>query len=290
MIALTHIGDPVELLIESILRSSFRLRHCGVIATRRRQVPILTESELQWCRRLYPRLSSISGRAVVPFANLHSSVQRIRHYVFLREPIHRCALEFVRQRRSCSQRTNFEDWIRDPHNRNRQSTQLCGRPDGHAAIETLQNRLSFVGLAGRLHESLVMFARWSEEPQIDIRYRQPLRNANAAREAQRMIADFSTQRMLADANRQDAMLYDYAVNSVFPRQVKAYGATLPADVQTYEAFNLPRSRFPREMASILWREMIYRPLAPWIASCQNSVAVTEATHSQSATDGHRRAA
>ena len=291
MLAFIHIPETVDGSFESILRRSFGVRHCSVLLPNTRRVnPVLSAEELQRTRRVYPWIRSIAGRAVVPYAELQVKFPDLRFYAFLREPIQRCASEFVRIANQMKFEDNlaaFQRWIRQADVRNRQCVQLCGLPDAETAIHRLRKSVEFVGLLERFHESLVMFARWSENPRMDVRYH--LRKQAIESTLQRqLLSNLQTRRLLIEANREDARLYDEVFREIFPRQCESYGEQLDRDVRTFEAFNLPPSRFPGEILSLSLREIVYRPLSRLLMSRRNPKI--HVAKSQSSTRQHRRAA
>ena len=229
--------------------------------------PVLGADELVRCGYLYPRLNSISGTAVVPFADLAEAQTEIRFYTFLREPIERCVTEFVSEcnlRRPNDPLQSFEAWIQRPEVRNRQCRQICGTSLAERAIPGL-HRIEFVGLIERFHESLVLFSRWTNNPRTDIRYhlRKQTRETTLKR---KLLTNLSCRRQLIEANREDVRLYDHVCREVFPLQCDEYGDRLEADVQAFEAFNMPPGRFPREAVALAYRELVYRPLSGMIAA------------------------
>ena len=284
MLAFTHIPETVDGSFESILRRSYGIGHCCVIVPKsRRTRPIFAADELKRTGKIYPWLASVSGRAIVPYGDLPTAFPGIRFYTFLREPIDRCAAEYVRQANrngANAAMEAFAEWVQQPEVRNRQCLQICGVPDADTAIYRLNEQIGFVGLIERFHESLVMFARWTGNPTVDVRYH--LRKQSIESSLKRkLLSNIDSRRLLIEANREDVRLYDEISRNIFPKQCEDYGDQLERDVQTFEAFNVPPSRFPGEILSLAMREAIYRPLASFIVNRHNpAIHATRVTKPQ----------
>lgn len=278
MLAFMHIRKTAGSTIESILRASLGLRHCGVRVRRsRRPYPVLGADEVARCRWIYRRLLSISGHGVVPFTDLAALAPEVRYYTFLREPLERCAAEYQFRLRHGGLNQPFEKWITTNRARNRQVRQFCGSESFEHARQLLQRHVGFVGLVERFHESLVMWAHWCKPVPLDIRYRK--KNVAACNHIKlSLLSNLETRRMLIEANRADLQLYEYACDAIFPRQMRDYGARLSMDVQAFEAFNLPPAAYPRQLPELMVRELLYKPLAPWLSNRADAVAAPLSRH------------
>ncbi len=272
MLAFTHIPESVNGSFESILRRSFGIGHCCIIVPKsRRNRPIFAAGELKRTNRAYPWLASISGPAIVPFGDLPAAFPDMRFYTFLREPIDRCASEFVRQMNTQvgeDALNTFASWIQQPEVRNRQCLQICGVPDASTAIWRLNENIQFVGLIERFHESLVLFARWTGNTRVDVRYHLR-KQAIESNLKKKLLSNIESRRLLIEANREDVRLYDEVSRNIFPRQCEDYGDQLERDVQTFEAFNVPPSRISGEILSLMMREAVYRPLSSILVNRTN---------------------
>ncbi len=255
--------------IESILRASHRSRHCHLtVPSRRRGRPIITAYDFDRTRRIYPELSSLSGAGIVPWSDLASHHPEMRFFTFLRAPLERCASQYQHLVTSRGLRSTFESWIQTPDARNHQVRQLCGQEDAEAAMDVLVASVPFVGLVERFNESLVLLRQWSQDNAIDIRHR-PRNMARDSRIRVQLLRGLSTRRQLLDANREDLKLHALVTSTLYARQVSRYGDRLEMDVEAFEAFNVPRPTFPREIPSMLHRQLIHRPLTRWLTAPQN---------------------
>lgn len=264
MLAFIHIRKTAGSTVDMVLRQSFGAGHCCVRHNRTRAAaPVITAAELKRCRWIYWRMKTVSGHGIVPYSDLHLATSEIRFFTFLRDPLARCASDYQFRVRRGGMQVPFERWIETDIARNQQAKKLAGVEDAAAAIASVNSCISFVGLVGRFDESLVLFRKWSETPQLDIRYR----SKNVAKDAslkRQLLDNPDTRQLLIEANREDQKLYDYVVQRVFPQQIQTYGEDFAADVKKFQATNQPLRVYPRQLLSMLLREAIYKPLAPII--------------------------
>jgi hypothetical protein len=264
VLAFVHIPKTAGSTISAILRQSFRTQHCDVRLGRDFDVFPLSPAVLQRIGWVYRRLHSIAGHGVVPSGDLRRAGFEPRFYTFLRDPVVRCASEYQYLVQRNNLTTRFDQWIETDPVRNRMTKMLGGQENANAAIAVLRQRVEFVGLAERFDESLVLLRHHFPTAALDIRYR----SKNVTRDNQlktRLLNDSQTREKLILANREDCRLYDHVRESIYPEQVRAYGPTLPADVARFQASNVRPLPYPRQLASLLLRELIYKPLAPRLA-------------------------
>jgi hypothetical protein len=207
----------------------------------------------------------------VPHSDLHWAYPDIRFYTFLRDPLARCASEYQYLVHRNNLAVPFSQWIETEPTRNRMTKRLCGRDDVDAALSIIQQRVGFVGLTERFDESLVLLRSWLEDPALDIRYR----SKNVMRDNRikdQLLDRGQTREKLILANQEDLRLYHHVVRHIYPQQVRKYGPTLSVDVERFQAGNVRPRPFPRQLASLLLREMVYKPLAPTLARASRSAA------------------
>jgi hypothetical protein len=267
LFAFVHIPKTAGSTISAILRQSFRTAHCDIRLGKQFDVPPLSLETLRRTRRVYRRLRSIAGHGVLPRGPLHEAREGMQFYTFLRDPLVRCASEYQYLVQRDGLAVSFDQWIRTDPARNRMTKMLCGREDAEAAVSMFrQGTVGFVGLTERFNESLVLLRKWFHEPALDIRYR--AKNVMADNQIKnQLLASPATRGRLLDANREDVILYRHVVQALYPRQMQAYGPTLSSDVGQFEAGNRRPMPYPRQLPSLLLRELIYKPLAPRLACC-----------------------
>ena len=67
--------------------------------------------------------------------------------------------------------------------------------------------------------------------------------------------------MLREVNQEDLKLYRYVVDEHFKAMIKAYDGDLSKAVRQFRASNNPPPVLPRQLGSMLLREIVYKPLA-----------------------------
>jgi hypothetical protein len=235
----------------SILRQSFSGCHCDLVVPRPARA-----KDLRWAMRFYPRLKSIAGHCVVPYADLESAGFRPRYFTFLREPVDRCVshYQFSVQKDGCRQ--PFDRWL--ARHANYQTQVLCGHDDAGRAIELLEKRIGFVGLVERFNESLVLLRRWCGR--LDVRYRS--RNiATDNRLKKDLLANPRTVALIRDHHAADITLYAYAKSIVYPRYVERFGSGLGAAVEELEeSLPGPTILSYKQFVASAKRNMLYKPL------------------------------
>lgn len=265
VIANIHVMKTGGQTMCDILRQSFPGRHCDL------QVKgVATADDLRFARRFYPRLRSIAGHNVVPLSNLAEACDSIQYFAFLRDPVERC-ISHYQYRRNKDETSDFEPWLARFANyqvRFLSRTHTASDPwaiatSADRAIEAIERRVGFVGLQERFDESLVMLQRWVEDPAFDVEYR--ARNvAKKSSIRQQLLGDPRIVELIRAHHVEDTKLYQYVRETVYPRQVAAYGPDLGEDVARLRA-RLPapqRRAVARALASVK-RGLLYKPLARW---------------------------
>jgi hypothetical protein len=263
LVANIHVMKTGGQTMCDILRQSFPGRHCDL------QVKgVATADDLRFARRFYPSLRSIAGHNVVPLSNLGEACDSIRFFAFLRDPVERC-ISHYQYRRNKDETSDFEPWLERFANyqvRFLSRTHTAAdpwaiAPSADLAIEAVEQHVGFIGLQERFDESLVMLRRWVDDPRFDIEYR--ARNVAPKSSVRRqLLGDPRIVELIRAHHVEDEKLYRYVRETVYPRQVAAYGPGLDGDVATLRA-NLPapqRRVVARALAGMK-RGLLYKPLA-----------------------------
>jgi hypothetical protein len=262
--AFIHIPKTAGSTISSILRQSYRTKHCDIRLGNDFAEPVLTASTLRRTRMIHWRLKSIAGHGVVPYSDLETLCPDLRYYTFVREPLSRCASEyqFLVQRDGLT--ASFDEWIASDAARNRITKKLGGTDDSASAIEVLRRRVDYVGVVERFNESLVMWQRWCGDPDLEIRHR-PKNVMRQTSIKDNLLRDPVSHSALLAANQEDLEVYRYVLQEILPKQLSQYGPALEADVRAFQATNRPPRPCPGQLTSLLVRELLYKPLSKRLA-------------------------
>lgn len=268
MLAFVHIDKTAGTTLKYILRQSFGPAHCDVRlwpedphdTVKHPPLRTLTPRDFHRTRWVYPRLKSIAGHPVAAYGPLAEQYGKLRFYTFLREPLARAASHFQHLVGHRGIEVAFDDFIASGSFSNWQTRKLCGSDDPDDAIRILEERVRLVGLVERFDESLLMLQAFSGEPSFDIRYRRQ----NSARNPQlkkNILADSRNRSMLEEVNRSDLIVYRYAVEEIFPRQMRQWGDAIG---DRLEALHRANETFqPREpLLGTVVRDLLYKPLLP----------------------------
>ena len=204
----------------------------------------------------------------MPLSNLAEEAAPIRYFAFLRDPVERC-ISHYQYRRNKDETSDFEPWLERFANYQTRflsrthTTRDAGsiRPNADRAIEAIERHVGFVGLQERFDESLVMLRRWVDDGEFDIEYR--ARNvASKSTIRKQLLGDPRIVALIEAHHEEDAKLYRYVRDVVYPRQVARYGATLEQDLAALRArLPAPQRRVVARVLASIKRGMIYKPLA-----------------------------
>lgn len=263
LVAYVHVMKTGGQTMCDILRQSFPGRHCDLQAK-----GAATSDDLRFARRFYPRLRSIAGHGIVPLGDLASACDSIRYFMFLRDPVERCVSHY-QYRRNKDEASGFEPWL--ARHANYQTRFLCRThetgeawpavADADRAIEAIDRKVGFVGLQERFDESLVLLARWVDDPAFDVAYR--ARNvASASAIRKQILGDPNMVAMIRAHHVEDEKVYRHVRDVVYPRQLALYGPTLASDVAALRVrLPAPQRRTVARALAAVRRGVFYKPLA-----------------------------
>lgn len=266
MIAFAHIQKTAGVTLNWILRRSFGLRHAEVEPWHPRPPEgfyfwVYSADDHRRVQRLCPRLHSIAGHNVKPFSDLQTVRPDIRYFTFLREPAAREASHYQYAVQRLGYRGSLEERLeRDEWRHNLQTRHLAGNDDVDEAIRLLRERCFFVGLTERFDESLVLLRQRAALPRLDIRYRRE-NLAPDNRIAREALTDRRTRELIEEANRQDARLYAYVRDELFPEQIREFGPDLEGQVQALREESDVRRYNLRALASGAMKRLVLQPMA-----------------------------
>jgi len=273
MLAFVHIKKTAGTTLTAILRRNFGTRH---LDTRLHLYEdLFLADDLRRALKLYRRLDCIAGHHVRPFGDLHSLIPKIRYFTFVREPISRLVSDF-QFKLSCLTRRGiqprdtmelFHTWLKGQ--RNLQVRSLAGCEDSDEAIRTIRQQIGFVGQAERFDDSLVMWRRWTQNADLDLRYRSLNKSSSSQAKnkyflREQMDSSEQLRKIVQEANLEDLKLYRWVRDELFPRQIEEYGEQILA-TETDELRRANQELHAWRADSVagrIFRNLLYRPLKP----------------------------
>jgi hypothetical protein len=250
VVAFVHIQKTAGTSMKFILKHSFGLSHCDVNPLNPAPGSPFARADLDFVRRVYPGLRSISGHEIVePTRHLGDAVMP---YTMLRDPVARMISHFqdknVRGRAALA----LDDFLADPAQHDFQVRKIAGGPDLEKAKRLLEARYFFVGLTERFAASLRLFAAVCPYP-VDLRYRRQ-NKAGDDRISRRLRDDEDAMARIRAANRLDEALYDYVAKTLLPARLATAGGADERPLPSYER-TLPPLRF---VLSRVYHRGVYR--------------------------------
>ena len=270
MLAFVHIRKTGGSTVDMILRQSFGAGHCRIrLGKERAANPVAAAAEIRRCRWIYWKMKCLSGHGITPHSDLDSISKQLRFFTFLREPVTRCASDYQFRVVRGGLKQPFHEWVRTAYAGNQQTLKIAGRPDADAAIEILDSKVGFVGLLERFDESLVLLQRWAQPMGLDIRYQAKNVSGNSSIKTQ-LLTDPESLSLLREVNQEDLKLYRYVNEEMYPKRVSSFEGDLASAVEDFQRTNQPPAVYPRQIGSVMLREMIYKPLAPLLRNSENT--------------------
>ena len=264
LLAFIHIEKTAGETIKWILRSTYGLNHCDVSASD--VFKPLYPYQLDRMQKVYPRMDSIAGHPVTPYMDLEKgSCLPLQYFTFLREPVSQCAsyFQYLAITLGIYPSDRFEEWIQTEWPHNMQSKRICGEASAQKAMEMIRQKNIFVGLTERFDES-IFFLKTFVRPGLYLGYHQ--RNIAPSNQlARQLLNDDRTRGLLADAVREDIMLYEWARNEWYPQYAALFAQQIGA---------LPPSSFPFEkqgyhaahvLINRIYRNLVFRPFETFYA-------------------------
>ncbi len=276
MLAFIHMPKAAGTTLANILRRNFGRRHFDTRFFSDR--PVFAAADYRRIRWVYPELKSIAGHGVTGTSDLATVVPDIRHFTFVREPMARLLSQYEfnwnclseDQRKRWTPDAYFEEVILTEF-ANVQSRMLAGDEGADRSIAFLVQSNAFIGMTESYDESLVLFREWTGEADLDIRYRSVNETVSVgdslrSQISQRLANDSALRERANRAVEQDRAVYEFACQR-YQEQKSAYGSSLGLDLDRFLQANQAASRIPDDqLASQLYRNLVYKPLRRWIFS------------------------
>lgn len=258
ILAFCHVPKTGGIAFNQILRQQFGGRHLDAIVrfrpgTRRNQ-KAYTLADLELDRWIYPRLCSIAGHHLSPAADYGELGKRFRWVTILRDPSRRFVSHYVHQVEKMEINEDFETWMSHTRHSNVQVKQLAGSEDVALAIEILRARC-VVGLLEHYEQSMQMFQRSVPELALHVGRVPKVNSAKGRVDARALAQKHAAQ--IRKCNQLDQELYDFALNVMWPEQLKALTRTTVLPAVPAGGAWLDRSRLAWARVK---RNVLYKPL------------------------------
>lgn len=275
MYAFAHIDKTGGSTLKSILRRSFGSRHCDfrVPMSKRHKEGLdhrvtIDIDDLRRLQRVYRHLAGIAGHNVKAHDGLGKQRPDLRFFTFLRDPVARFRSHFL-TRSNSFRREDFDRWASGTWLHNWQARMIAGEPNAEKAIELLSSRIGFVGLTERFDESVLMLGQWLQEPGFRPEYRRLNRHIEHVHPSEIALKQERTQFLYTDAlrsqmlelNAEDLKIYEYAVTTVFPRQIEAYEGCMESDLQAFQQRQQSKKLLAESVWGRIMRNYVYKPLS-----------------------------
>ena len=181
--------------------------------------------------------SSIGGHQLSPFDNYATLFDNPLYVSFVRDPVDRY-LSHVNWR-SRGKVEDLDLFLSNDRTLNAQCMRICGQRKFQPAKQIIESSPYFIGVTESYDESLFILQRILGLRDV------PYQASNVTKPQERRLAsnelDGMTYNRIRDANSEDAMLYDWIVSEVFPRQKACFDWT----DEEFEVFRSSTSGFRR---------------------------------------------
>jgi hypothetical protein len=246
MIVCLHIPKTGGTSFNFVLENNFGMRNCHSNQTNR---STFTQADLNFARKCYPGLRSLTGHNLVDPAQL--KLPNPFYVTILREPVARVISHYQYSVEQGNNKRTFDETLRASENvENLQVKLIAGSRDLDKAKRFLE-QCAFVGLTEKFDLSLHVLGRLSPwKLNLNYQKRVVAKNdtvKNALVREERMLE------LAREYNKLDVELYDFAVNEIFPRLCQKVGVNPVEKVPSYQTYtneetlNYRLSRFYSKM-------------------------------------------
>jgi Sulfotransferase family len=229
MIIFTHVHKTAGTSFRFILENSFGFSHCHTNHTKK---PFFTQADLDFAKKLFPRLRSIAGHNLVDA--LRFSEANPFHMTILREPIARVISNYQASYNWGKNQTTFEESLRTGGEyQNWHVQMMAGSQDLDKAKRFLE-KCDFVGLTEKFDLSLHVLQKLCPY-KLNLNYRRKVVAAdNSIKKS--ILDDHRLMDMAREYNKLDIALYDFAVAEIFPRLCAKAGFSPTDKVPTFDTY------------------------------------------------------
>jgi Sulfotransferase family len=228
MIIFLHIPKTAGSTFQFILENSFGISACHTNHTKKKT---FEQADLDFAKRVFPRLKSIAGHNLIDPLQLSASEPFFM--TFLREPLSRVIsqyYDFINQKKI---NITYEEFLKtNEYVENLHVRLMAGGWDLDKAKRFLE-KCSFVGLTETFDLSLRVFERLSPR-KLNLNYKRRRVTPDYSQE----IRDKRVQmkEMAEKYNKLDLQLYSFAVNEIFPKICAKAGLNPSDRVESYDHY------------------------------------------------------
>jgi len=262
IIAHSHIPKNAGTTVVDLLRRNYGIAHLDAIPRMNAGLLQYTSKELLKDLRHVPFIRSISGHCLYPWENYGEVQSRMVWFTFLRDPVQRFLSEYEFQVVRYGLSGNFWEWKRKYRRDNLQVVYLAGEPDLEAAKQVLETKISAFGLVERFFESLLIIRERLGVTHINLACTRA-RNVSRGNFKKTIIDDYDKYKeAIQECNHLDILLYDYAVNILWKKQILQYSRDLQQDHHNLISKNsrITLKEVINEKSNRLFRNIVYKPL------------------------------
>lgn len=265
MLAFIHVAKTGGQTIETLLESSFGVRHMPAVlrpgaGTERADdadyvIPKYTPEDFRRLKRLCPFLRSVGGHGIALWSDLQE-VEPTRYWALVREPLRRGASHFQYHVGHDQPDLEWRKWVSWPVHHNHQLKMFSPRADAHEAVTAIEKNEVFVGLTEHFDESLLVFKRLFA-PDLNITYRR----TNTARDnrlAQQLLQDPDSRLQLEEMYGDEVPFYEWVAREYYPRFREAYGPGLARDLEEFRRHRDRVNRLNIRLSRLYFR-LVVRP-------------------------------
>lgn len=220
MIIFLHIPKTAGSSFQFILENSFGISACHTNHARKK---FFEQRDLDFARRIFPRLRSIAGHNLVD--PLRLSAPDPFHVTFLREPTARVISRYQRRVQRGEEMT-FEEFLGQSHEAENVHVKLMAGEENLDKAKFFLEKCDFVGLTEKFDLSLRVLEQLCPY-KLNLRYKR--RNVAPDAAIKKSIEnDARLMDMAREQNKLDLALYDFAQREIFPGLCRKAGLN-PSD-------------------------------------------------------------
>jgi Sulfotransferase family len=251
MIVFLHIPKTGGSTFQFILENNFGWSACH---TNHAKKAVFGQADLDFARKLFPRLRSIAGHNLIDPLSL--AIPYAFYVTFLRHPVERVISQYQNLLNHGRQCRTFEETLRKREQlQNLQVKLMAGEPNLDKAKRFLE-QCGFVGVTEKFDLSLHVLGRLSPY-RLNLNYkRRRVARDNSVRES--LQRDSRIVDMIREYNRKAIELYRFGVEEIFPRLCAKAGLSPTEEAPSYDRYDTELK--PKYLLAHLYNMLFYRQI------------------------------